>query len=381
MTLAMVGCSEKTDIDDETSLSGELESDFEAEESDSEGNSLQDEDDKKDEPAETGKQDETTKADSEEKATESEVEQVLVEQEVYYCDIGGSGSKGDKPLNEYAYKIEYTYDNEGNVIKKERIPKSSTGTSSSDNHRSWLYTYENGLLMEEKEIQYWNGGEFTSSSWIAYKYNENGLKIEKAEYSEWEGEETKEKQTYYEYDKHNRLSKELFVDDASTDQVWRFLSYKYDENGNVLQIAEYHKDSPELENIELEEDIANRKEYVYDEQNRVISEKSYESILESNTDGKIEKVGEKISYEITYIYSEDGYNEIIKYPEDELGNSMLTKEEYQFIYKDDKLVKVTHDGAFYEEYSYDAKGRIIESKVASTWYDFVKTIYKYEAIK
>lgn len=215
----------------------------------------------------------------------------------------------DDFVNEHT--IEYSYDKNGNVIK--RVETSSSEMASIS---EYVYDYdEDGRIVKitsNSRTQYYDRGE----SVVEYKYDENGRVTNVGAIT-------------YEYDKSGNLKKVSLANEAKV--------YYYDNNGKLIKKEELQQD-----------EVFGTYTYYYDNEriNKVVS-------VRNTGNGKS-------NTEYEYTYNENGKLAACKVDDsrDEGGNICFTYDENGNLIKADFEIEADESMAIYGRYTYDSVGNL-----------------------
>lgn len=240
--------------------------------------------------------------------------------------------------------FEYQYDNFGNqIFSKEKNVEEKKMLSWDE----WEYDAAGNML---KHFEYDGVGDLDNGE--QFKYDINGNLTEKKKYGyegsvyDWYG---------YEYDEQNREIKEITYNEDGS--IYKRIEKEYDEQGNLVKVTEadgqkiiaideyqYNENGKNTKHyrfIPSNEQQYLIKEWIYDEQGRLLEEIEY-----------LEYLYEEIKAKKVYEYSSASY------PDKRTDYAGVIKVRY------DKQVREL-EPCFLTEWKYDIYGNIIEEKYIS----------------
>jgi hypothetical protein len=201
-------------------------------------------------------------------------------------------------------KVNYEYDNEGNMIVEERI--NYTEQIIDDEYYRVEISYDDeGKVIKEVAVES-HGIEIITE----YTYNENDkiVKIITIDSTGWENE------TVYTYDENGNVLSEIYT---SSDGVYSNLYYAYNDNGQLIK--KYSETSGEDQSLFFASTL---EKYEYDDEGRLIKKEIHDIMKSSMLNNIDENITE------TYTYDENG-NLIEKNIKYESGKSINIKYYYE----------------------------------------------------
>ena len=237
--------------------------------------------------------------------------------------------------------FEYQYDNFGNqIFSKEKNVEEKKMLSWDE----WEYDAAGNML---KHFEYDGVGDLDYGEQFKYDANGNLTEEKKLGYDgyvyDWYG---------YEYDEQNRETKEITYNEDGS--IYKWIEKEYDEQGNLVKVTEgdeqkviyidefqYNENGKNTKHyrfIPSNEQQHLIKEWIYDEQGRLLEEIEY-----------LEYLYEEVKAKKVYEYSSTSY------PDKRTDYAIITKVRYD---------KQVHElvPCFLTEWKYDIYGNIIEEK-------------------
>ena len=188
--------------------------------------------------------------------------QTIATENVYYYNFD---SYEGKTVYSGSHHMIYTYDSDGNVIRK------------ADADTIYEYTYDDGVLVGE----YWQQDGISYRITFQYEYDATGRLVKKSEiYTEEINCSAANVYWTYTYDADGKLLTETKLRENSNGDNYRW-HYRYDENGRLVAAT---VDKLGLKG-ELSIEAIYSFQYVYDEQGRLILEENEQGPLNTHLFG------------------------------------------------------------------------------------------------